>query len=236
MVYEWAKKQHEVDVYMRMVRWADLYVEYAITLVQQVEANPSEIGGWEVGDFVDCTWIEVCNNFECLQIDAKIGDPNDPGIIPDAAQHWYLCMNESASHGDGPLPEPSGPPPMVHDWEENETSIIVDDPNSSPGHVLNLTGTHGWVLLCVKATGVDPQRLAFNPGDPDTSALAARVYLTYYPALAPDVADFSSVNIGELPPEPGDLGSPYWDPYTGGGAGVPGDTLELNSFPNPPRY
>jgi hypothetical protein len=233
MYWDWAEKTHNVQVYMRMVRWADLYVEYAITIVQRTDSKTGE-NGWAVGDFVGCTWIEVCNNFSNLHVDAKI----TPVAENNVAEHWYLMLTESGYHGDSldgftPPATPLNP----KKWDENETFEVVDDGINGDNNAilsgtgeLNLTHNHGWLRLCVKATGVDPQGLEFDPTNPNTTKHCADIVLTYYPDLPPDVADAASINIGSTDGDATELGSPNWNGTDGGGAGVPGDT----KIPNTP--
>ena len=231
--YEWAKKQHEVQVYMQMVRWAELYVELAITMVQQ---GPEDVGdngpGLAVGDFFGCTWIEVCNNFYDLMVEARIVP-----ISGDIAENWYLSLTESGYHssdfsGDVPPQVPATRKP----WDENSTSEVVDDgedgDNNTSVNYLNLTGNHGWLHLCVKATGVDPQRLEFDPGSLDPQK-AADIYLTYYPATAPGLADSVNGSPDMVYDDNVNVDDIYWNETDGGGGGVPTGTNVPNQFPVP---
>lgn len=237
MAYEWAKKQHEVQVYMKMVRWAELYVEYAITVIQQITEEPGTgiDNGWNVGDFVGCTWVEVCNNFYQLHVDAEIV----PVPQNNVAEHWYLSLTESGYHGDrldGFTPPAT--PATKKKWDEDKTFEVVDDgldgDNNTIVDYLNLTHNHGWLYLCVKATNVDPQGLEFDPTNQNTIMLAATIQLTYYPELPPDVADFAHTNIGTGDPFFDDrINDPdvYWNADNGGGGGIPNGAGIPNQFP-----
>jgi len=210
MMWDWAKKEYNVDVYIKVVRWADLYVEWAIVLVQQ-DADGAR---WAKGDFVGCTWIEVCNNFEQLKVDAEVINTEE-GL----AQSWYVSLTESATHGD--VNAPANAPANLKPFELNKTSEVVDDGVDGDGGslVLNLTGSHGWLYLCVKATGVDPQKMAFDPAGYDATTgvnqnvkKVAEVLLTYYPNLAPTGADADFGSVGSTSGSATDLGAGAWDP------------------------
>jgi len=225
MAYEWAKKEHQIQVYMKMVRWAELYVEYAVVIVQQstVDDGPA---GWAIGDFWGYTWIEVCNNFTDLRVEFEIAP-----VVTHVAGTWSLSATASTYHGDGT--QPGSPPTTLNPWAENETTMVVDHP-ADPGHVLNLTGNHGWIYLCVKATDVDPQGLEFDPTG-ETVMKAADIIVTYYPNLPPGPADFLHTNYGtELPRYDDTINREdvMWDEVTGGGGGIPnGHQSQPNVFP-----
>ncbi len=218
MVYEWAKKSCEVSVYMKIVRWAQIYCCKPIFLIQMAEGNDS--GLWNEGDFLGCGWVKVCNNFEHLQVDAVLTPSQDVYV-----QKWYLSIQEYTNEhttlfsmdtpDDHPLPQ----------WGSNASkngasdSCLVDLPN--------LTGALGWLSICVRAQGVDAQSAQFFPDQPMQNIKeVAKVKLTYYPADAPGIADLWWGAVASDPDgaQPANLNDPDvpWNPQDGGGAGIPG--------------
>jgi len=105
--------------------------------------------------FVGCADLKICVNFAGLKIKAEFVE------IQDVAQKYYLSLvpaSESDSYGG----------------DDGKTELIV------PG--VHLTGNNLPVRLCVKATGVDPQAMAYSSGQ---LVQIGNVYLTLVPTGTP---------------------------------------------------
>lgn len=211
MNWEWAKKTTYVDVHIKIVRWAELAAKWAIVLVQQDDTS-----------FEGCTWVEVCNNFRNLAVEAELVN-----ITENVAQNWYVSLIEvNSMHGDrrdGYNPEADGAIHPDPDYSGGkEARVVVDDTGR-----LNLTGYHGWLSLCVKAEGVDPQAMEYNPDNPqDNIRKVAEVLLTYYPDLPPSNADADFGAVTDYGPGSADdlTDDDQWP-----GAGIPNGHPTMNT-------
>jgi len=221
MMWDWAEKSTTVDVYIKVVRWAELWVKWAVVLKQQ-NTNTSK---YVSGDFYGGTWIEVCNNFSDLHIEADIApiSPVDGTGAPTGEKNpvstWFLSLTEYASMDGAAQPDPANMPDPagMNAWGDPDgTASVVVDVDKTAGAGLNLTGNHGWVWLGVLATGVDPQGMMFDPAgfDGTTNDNVRRVgliTLTYYPNLAPTSADVDFGSVSPGTDAAGNLGAGAWD-------------------------
>jgi len=199
---------------------------------------------WKAGDFVGCSWIKVCNNFVNLRVDGRLEAtklPNGDPVVK--VKKWFISIvyapekgtTTLASH-DVPDQHPNPKWNLVRDgiwgelpgddspgqagpWDYSaKTTEVVED--------VHLTGQLGWISLCARARGVDPQSAQFFPENPTANVVqAATIYLTYYPNDPPGPGDYAQAAVGsDGGPYPTDaLNNPdiIWEPLTGGGAGIP---------------
>lgn len=231
MVYEWAKKTTcPIIVYMKVVRWADIYGCRPILLIQQ----DKEAECWDVGDFVGCTWLKVCNNFANLRIDAVLEDMKEITI-----RKWYVSLFhdpawETTTRKGKNYPQE----PFLCPWNQTRQGMWGElgggrDGKGSRGAktTVLIPGVHlsdslAWLRLCVKAKCNDPQSAMFDPDNPMNNVKqVAVVKLTFYPNDPPGAADQAQGAVtgdGAFPTD--DLNDPdvEWDSMTGGGGGIPG--------------
>jgi len=207
MNWEWAKKAGPtIPVYMKIVRWADIYAQYPILLIQQSE-----------GYFEGCTWLQVCNNFQNLRVDAVLVDLK----VVKVKEWWISLVEYPDEHAQKGATPPTATP--ATQYERDKTHEIVGAPN--------LSSALGWLHLCVKAVGVDPQSQEFDPDNPlENVKRVAEVELTMYPNDAPGASDAFFQDIGTALGQAADLGALDWNPVDGGGGGIPNGIHYLPSI------
>jgi hypothetical protein len=234
VVYEWAKKFCDpIKVKIKVVRWAQLYGCCKPLYLTQQASDNGEL--WNAGDFVGCIWLKVCNNFPNLRVDGELQAVTQTGGDPVIkVKKWYLSIVYAPGKGtttvgskqvpdthpqpewnqatEGALPGGFGP----WDLGANTTELVED---------VHLTGQLGWISLCARATGVDPQSAEFFPDDPWANvAHAATIYLTFYPNDPPGKSDYYLHAIGPggaYPTDDINIPDVIWEPLTGGGGGIP---------------
>jgi hypothetical protein len=203
IVYEWAKKECEpIKVYMKVVRWADLYgCHCPVILTQQVQGNGEF---WDAGDFVGCKWLKVCNNFVNLRIDAELIATGKVGV-----KKWYVSLVELpgvfTTREDKTFPD-THPDPKWNLVRDGLWGVLPGDKGQVgdngakttllvPG--VHLTGALGWLSLCARAVNIDPQSAQFFPNNPLKNIVhAATIHLTFYPNDPPGLGDFLQGAIG----------------------------------------
>lgn len=236
VVYEWAKKEcGPISVCMKVVRWADIYGCCRCLVLKQQATDNGQY--WKSGDFVGCLWLKVCNNFVNLRIDAELIDSGSVRV-----RKWYVSLvelpgvyttkhdkNVPDNHPNpkwnrvrdglwGELPGDLGYTDGGQFWDDGaETTLLV------PG--VHLSDALGWLSLCARARGVDPQSAQFFPDDPMANVVeVATILLTFYPNDPPGDADRYLADIGSGGAYPtDDLNDPDidWDTLMGGGGGIP---------------
>jgi len=204
IIYDWAKKTQTVDVYIKVVRWAQIYTRYAVVMTQQTD-----------GTFCGCTWVQVCVNFPNLRIDASLAlDETDSQ--EDLADKWHLALGYFGDTGPRD-PDMENAPDLPSCVAQQYTQVIGPGAITDKATMLlagpHLTGSLAYVALCVKAEGVDPQAMQFLDNDVDKANIRkiGTVTLTYYPNDPPTDSDWGT-SITGIDAIPADLGDDPWNP------------------------
>jgi len=170
--YAW-KAAGSVDVQMYVVRWAEIYgQENGILITQQ-----------DNGDFIGCTCLQVCVNFNFLRINAKFEaaqlvtsgtSPSGVGFKATANAGWYVSLSSpyagtsptttilnvgghNAPSNDTAFDGTNCATFLSSVYEKDETSIVLANNSVAVGSNLPLA-------LCVKAVDIDPQSQVYTVG------------------------------------------------------------------------